>query len=230
MKTAKPAAKKASPRRRAYLKKLALNLGSAMMTLSDPRKSEKKGMKHMQRRRDRGLEEVCKGLVNSIDSKNEKWSHRIRVYWNPRLRTSFGLAYYQDLAIHLNPRLYHISTATMWRCLRHELAHLLAWRNRKTRNLSSDHGWEWKHACAQLGIPNEPAYGYIEPQYQHLFESVTPHRKYHYQCPKCRRLYKRVHPINPKKPRSCKKCCERHNGGVFSAKYRLRLKKVDSKK
>lgn len=230
MKTTKPATKKASPRRRAYLKKLALKLGSAMMTLSDPHKGEKKGMKHMQRRRDRGLEEICKGLVNSIDPKHQKWSKRIRVYWNPRLRTSLGLAYYQELTIHLNPRIYHISTSAMWRCLRHELAHLLAYRNRQTRNLSSDHGWEWKQACSQLGIANEPACGYIAPQYLHLFESPVPHRKYHYQCAKCRRLYKRVQPINPKKPRSCKKCCELHNGGVFTPKFRLRLKRVDIKK
>lgn len=230
MKTAKPAAKKASPRRRAYLKKLALNLGSAMMTLSDPTLSEKKGMKHMQRMRDRGLEEICKGLVNAIDPKHQKWSKRIKVYWNPRLRTSFGLAYYNELCIHLNPRIYHISTATMWRCLRHELAHLLAWRSRKTRYLSSDHGWEWKHACVQLGIPNEPSCGILEQQHQHLFESITRHRKFHYQCPKCRKLCKRVQPINPKKPRACKKCCELHNEGRFSAKYKLRLKRIDAKK
>jgi SprT protein len=230
MKTAKLATKKSGTRHRAYLKKLQLNLGSALLTLSDPRIGEKKGLKHMQRRRDRGLEEVCKGLVNAIDPKNQKWSHRIKVYWNPRLRTTFGMAYYRELTIHLHPNLYHISTATMWRCLRHELAHLLAWRNRKTRDLSSDHGWEWKQACAQLEIPGEPACGTIETQFQHLFKAVQPHRKYHYQCPRCRRLYKRVHPVNPKKPRSCKKCCERHNSGAFSAKFRLRLKKIDVKK
>jgi predicted SprT family Zn-dependent metalloprotease len=213
--------KKPTKQRRAYLRRVKQRVGSAVLTASHP---DVLARKPGQRYRDGVLEEICKGLVTGIDAKYMKWAKRIRVYWNPRLRTTSGLAYYESLTIHLNPKLVYISTAEMLRCLRHELAHLLAWRTRKSRDLSSEHGWEWRHACSLLGIANEEIY--VDSRYFHHFSEVLPHRKYLYQCPKCKVKVARVRIFTHKKYASCEACCKKHNNGKPSPKYRFQLKKI----
>ena len=81
-------------------------------------------------------------------------AHRVRVSWNPRMQTTAGRAWWPDRAIELNPKLKSLAPEELWRTLKHELAHLVAYE-RAGRRHTDAHGPEWRVACADLGIPNE---------------------------------------------------------------------------
>src|SRR5687768_15396855 len=51
---------------------------------------------------------------------------RVRVRWNPRMRSTAGTAFARQTLITLNPRLREFGEKEVDRTLRHELAHLLA--------------------------------------------------------------------------------------------------------
>src|SRR5690242_16708388 len=51
---------------------------------------------------------------------------RVQVRWNPRMRSTAGMAYPTRSLITLNPRLAEFGADEIDRTLRHELAHLLA--------------------------------------------------------------------------------------------------------
>src|SRR6478609_3460924 len=79
----------------------------------------------------------------------------IAVRWNPRMRSTAGLAYPGRSLITLNPRLRAFGEAEVDRTLLHELAHLLA-HDRAGRRRIAPHGPEWRRACRDLGLDSEP--------------------------------------------------------------------------
>ena len=81
-------------------------------------------------------------------------SHKVQVRWNARMRTTAGRAWWPDRLIELNPKLNELSSDEVWRTLKHELAHLVAYERAGRRRIEP-HGAEWRAACADVGIPGE---------------------------------------------------------------------------
>lgn len=137
---------------------------------------------------------------------------KIEVVWNPRMRTTAGRAWWPACRIELNPKLREISEEEIWRTLKHELAHLIAY-HRAGRKRIQPHGIEWKIACADLGIPGE------NTRHTLPFKGRKQKRHYAYTCPACSKKIERVRPF--KRDVACFSCCKSKNGGQFSHKFRL---------
>lgn len=133
------------------------------------------------------------------------------VVWNPRLRTTAGVAKYRQRAIHLNPALLRVDPAEVDRTLKHELAHFVAYQR---HGRVAHHGPEWRRACAELGIPDEDRCHDLE-----LARRRRLPRKFFYQCPSCGVILGRVRPLTS--PSACLTCCRQHHGGRYTARFRL---------
>jgi SprT protein len=144
-------------------------------------------------------------------------SRKVRVTWNPRMRTTAGRAWWPTRLIELNPKLKDISEDAVWRTLKHEFAHLLAYERCGKRKIDP-HGPEWQIACSELGIPGEHACHSLPLKGRKL------KRKYHYVCPACLSIIKRVRPIN--KPLACYSCCKKFNSGTYHERFRLIENKI----
>ena len=79
----------------------------------------------------------------------------VRVEWNARQFSAAGRADCRRKLVSLNPRLREHESEEIERTLRHELAHLVA-RFRAKRRRMTPHGAEWRRACRDLGIGDEP--------------------------------------------------------------------------
>jgi len=134
------------------------------------------------------------------------------VRWNPRLRTTAGLACWRTRTISLNPALIEVSPSEVQRTLRHELAHFLA-QHRAGRHRIAAHGPEWREACRDLGIPRESRCHNLP------FKRARQERKHFYQCRKCNATLARVRPV--KKRVACLKCCRKHNDGNYHEDFRF---------
>jgi predicted SprT family Zn-dependent metalloprotease len=142
----------------------------------------------------------------------EPLARRVRVRWNPRLRTTAGLACASESLITLNPRLIPFGMPEVDRTLRHELAHLLA-RFRAGRRRIEPHGPEWRRACCDLGLPGE----------KRCHELPLPRRrikpKHLYRCRHCQAEVWRVRPFC--RAVACLKCCRTFNRSRYHEKYRF---------
>lgn len=153
------------------------------------------------------LENECRQLLLNLGLTNA--TDLVKVSWNPRLRSTAGYAKYPSWRIELNPRLLAFD-GQVDRTMRHELAHLVAY-HRAGRRRIEPHGREWQEACAQLGIPGEPAHHRLPlPRSQ----MQRPHA---YQCPACQVVVRRVRPF--KRATACLACCRKHAGGHFDARF-----------
>lgn len=159
-------------------------------------------------RHDPLLEDFANQLLKSVGCRHLK----VRVFWNPGLVTTAGLAVWRDRMVVLNPKLLEISAAEVQRTLRHELAHLLA-KHRAGRLRIEAHGEEWHKACVDLGIPNEARCHELP------FKRRRVARKFFYACPDCSAILSRVRPLRRKA--ACIKCCRKHNGGQYSERFRF---------
>ena len=139
-------------------------------------------------------------------------SRRVRVCWNNRMQTTAGRASWPDCVIDLNPRLRELDPEELWRTLKHELAHLVAYE-RCVRRRISPHGPEWQLACRELGIPGE------SPYHELPFPGRTVKRHHVYECRHCRSVIERVRPI--RRAVACYECCRKFNRGVYHDRFRL---------
>lgn len=142
-------------------------------------------------------------------------AHRVRVSWNPRMQTTAGRAWWPDRAIELNPKLKSLAPEELWRTLKHELAHLVAYE-RAGRRHTDAHGPEWRAACADLGIPNE------QPFHTLPFKRRRMKRNYVYVCPHCEVELRRVRPLG--RNVACYACCRKFSQGVYDARFRMLAK------
>lgn len=136
----------------------------------------------------------------------------VRVFWNPRMRTSAGRAFWPARVIELNPVLRGFGDVEIDRTLKHELAHLIAYERAGRRRIPP-HGREWAAACCELGIPGEKACHSLP---------LTPRkqeRKFAYVCTRCFVVVRRVRAL--KKPVACAACCRQYNGGRYDVRFRL---------
>lgn len=134
----------------------------------------------------------------------------ITVVWNNRLQTTAGTACPGNTTIELNPVLQAFGPAQVQRTLKHEAAHLIA-HHRAGRRRIQTHGREWRQACAELGIPGEPAFHELPLPRRQV------NRKYAYRCRACGLTVQRVRPFSPHT--ACYQCCKKHSGGRFHADY-----------
>lgn len=142
-------------------------------------------------------------------------SNRVQVSWNARMQTTAGRAWWPDRVIELNPKLKALPPDELWRTLKHELAHLVAYE-RAGRRRTEPHGPEWRAACVELGIPNE------QPFHTLPFERRRLKRNHVYVCPNCLVELRRVKPLG--RAVACYACCRKFNGGVYDARFRLTAK------
>lgn len=158
--------------------------------------------------RDPILEKLSRQLLSQAGCRDLP----LTVRWNPRLRTTAGLACWQTKTITLNPGLIELSPAEVQRTLRHELAHFLA-QHRAGRKRIPAHGAEWRQACRDLGIPRESRCHDLP------FKRTKMERKYFYACRACGTSLARVRPV--KKRVACLKCCRKHNDGKYDERFRF---------
>ena len=192
---------------------LLLNLGRKVLrnlrlmpTAARPRTKGRGGVKKSGR--EPLLEELSQQLLKAAGCRDLK----VEVHWNPRLRTTAGLACWQKKIISLNPQLKDVSQAEVQRTLRHELAHFLA-QYRAGRRRIAAHGPEWREACRDLGIPRESRCHDLP------FKRRRMERKHFYACRACGTELARVRPL--KRAVACLKCCRKHNGGKYSEQFRF---------
>lgn len=139
-------------------------------------------------------------------------AQQIRVRWNPRLRSTAGRAYRARNLVELNPSLLTVAFDEVDRTLRHELAHLVAYRRARKRRIAP-HGPEWRAACDELGIPGEHRCHTLD------FPRARQRRQFAYVCPHCGREIRRVRRIRVQV--ACYPCCKTHNRGRFSSNFIL---------
>jgi predicted SprT family Zn-dependent metalloprotease len=156
------------------------------------------------------LQELAQSLLRQLG--NDALAKEVRVLWNPRMRSTAGLAYPGKSLILLNPKL-HAFEGELDRTMRHELAHLLAHHRAGKRRISA-HGPEWRQACVDLGLVNETRCHSLPLPKRKIA------RKYAYVCPGCAVVLRRVRPLNRKS--ACLACCRLHNGGKYHDRFRLK--------
>ncbi|MFZ4764394.1 MAG: SprT-like domain-containing protein [Roseimicrobium sp.] len=139
---------------------------------------------------------------------------RLRVVWNPKLRSTAGYAKWPQWVVELNPRLAEFD-GQIERTLKHELAHLIAYARAGRRRIEP-HGIEWRRACADLGIADESA------RHTLPLPRSKQERKYSYACPACGFTVGRVKPF--RRQTACLACCRTHNGGRYDARFKFELK------
>lgn len=139
-------------------------------------------------------------------------ARKVSVSWNPRMQTTAGRAWWPDRTIELNPKLRECEAEELWRTLKHELAHLVAYERCGRRQIDP-HGPEWRAACTDLGIPNEKPYHTLP------FKRRRMKRNHSYICPNCFSTIHRVKPIQ--RTVACYDCCRKFNHGAYHDRFRL---------
>ena len=156
------------------------------------------------------LEKLARELLRSSGS--VALAGRVKVRWNPRMRSTAGMASATKALVTLNPRLVEFGWEEIDRTLRHELAHLLA-QERAGRRRIAPHGREWQRACEALGLADE----------KRCHDLPLPRRnlppRHHYRCPSCTVVIGRVRPLRRKS--ACLACCRRHNRGRYDERFRF---------
>lgn len=142
----------------------------------------------------------------------------VSVGWNSRMRTTAGIAITSRREIWLNPALQEISDAEVEKTLLHELAHLVA-QHRHGRRRIAPHGFEWRQACIDLGIPDE------KRTHQLPFAGRRMKRRYRLRCPGCGEAHERVR--RPRGRIACLACCRNHNGGHYDERFRFLMTELE---
>ncbi len=156
------------------------------------------------------LERLARELLRTAGSAG--LGGRVQVRWNPRMRSTAGMASATKSLVTLNPRLVEFGWEEIDRTLRHELAHLLA-HERAGRRRIAPHGLEWQRACLALGLVDE----------KRCHNLPLPTRRlrptHHYRCPICTIVIGRVRPLRRKS--ACLACCRLHNRGRYDERFRF---------
>lgn len=160
-------------------------------------------------------------VARQLEAEARAWAARLQLpalaagltlRWQPRLRTTAGLASAARSLILLNPRLLAFS-GELARTFLHELAHLVAHARHPRRRLRP-HGPEWRQACRDLGLPGEKRC--------HTLPLAAPRRvarKHLYHCPHCLREVARVRPF--RRAEACLECCRVHARGRYDRRFRF---------
>lgn len=162
--------------------------------------------------RDAALEVQARALLDELGL--HEGVNRLRILWNPKLRSTAGYAKWPQWLIELNPRLHEFE-GQVERTMKHELAHLIAYA-RAGRKRIEPHGPEWRKACADVGIPDESA------RHTLPLPRSKQERKFTYVCPHCGFSVGRVKKF--RRHTACLACCKKHNGGRYDVRFQFVLK------
>ena len=102
---------------------------------------------------DAGLTSWCVEASKSLSL--HELGRKVRVSWNSRMQTTAGRAWWPNRSIELNPKLKECEPEELWRTLKHELAHLVAYERCGRRQIDP-HGPEWQAACIDVSILVRP--------------------------------------------------------------------------
>lgn len=163
--------------------------------------------------RDAALERQARGLLDQVGL--HEGVSRLRVVWNPKLRSTAGYAKWPQWLIELNPRLREFD-GQIERTMKHELAHLIAYA-RAGRKRIEPHGPEWHKACTEIGIPDESA------RHTLPLPRSKQERKFTYVCQHCGFTVARVKKF--RRHTACLACCKKHNRGRYDERFQFVLKK-----
>jgi SprT protein len=155
---------------------------------------------------------LARDLLRQIGVACEELTARVQVRWNPRMRSTAGMAYPARALITLNPRLLTFGNAEIDRTVRHELAHLLA-HHRAGRRRIAPHGHEWKAACRDLGLTDESRCHTLPLPRRQM------NRPHAYRCPSCGITIRRTPPM--RKKAACLACCRMHTRGRYDERFRF---------
>jgi len=161
-------------------------------------------------KQDGGLTAWCEETSNGLAL--PELARKVQVVWNSRMQTTAGRAWWPDRTIELNPKLRDCEAEELWRTLKHELAHLIAYERCGRRHIDP-HGNEWQAACADLGIPGE------KPFHTLPFKRRRMKRNHAYICPNCLCIIHRVRPIQ--RSVACYDCCRKFNRGSYHERFKL---------
>jgi len=161
-------------------------------------------------REDGGLSAWCSEQASGLSLL--RLARKVKVCWNTRMQSTAGRACWPDCVIELNPRLKGIGEDELWRTLRHELAHLVAYE-RSSRRSIAPHGPEWQLACAELGIPGE------QPYHELPLPTRAVRHRHIYVCRHCQTELQRVKPI--RRAVACYDCCRKFNKGYYDDRFRM---------
>jgi hypothetical protein len=150
--------------------------------------------------------------MNRIDAMlfaHEKIRQYNLVGWTFKFNTNkrrLGVCKYGPKKIELS--IYHLkdSDEDVKETILHEIAHAIA-------GFAAKHGPVWKACCIRIGA---------KPQRcgeAHLMQEVPA--KYELICPNCNAV-KKMH-RRPKKERACGKCCNQHNNGIYTERFKYKL-------
>lgn len=159
---------------------------------------------------DPGLTAWCQETAAALGM--HELARKVRVSWNPRMRTTAGRAWWPHRSIEMNPKIKDIADAQIWRTLKHEFAHLVAYERCGRRRIDP-HGPEWRAACAELGIADETTYHTLP------LRSRKMKRSHFYSCPSCLTVIARVRPF--RRAVACYACCRKFSGGIYDNRFRL---------
>ena len=126
-----------------------------------------------------------------------------------RRKRAFGLCDCSRRTIYLSSILTELNgEAEVKDTLLHEVAHALA-------GPEAGHGPAWQEVARSLGAKPKRCYSAEEVR--------QPPGRYLLVCASCNDSTPRYR--KPSKVYACRKCCERYNGGRFSERYRLELRR-----
>lgn len=162
--------------------------------------------------RDATLEAEARELLDQLGL--HEGVAKLRVQWNPKLRSTAGYAKWPQWIIELNPRLREFD-GQIERTMKHELAHLIAYARAGRRRIDP-HGPEWRKACAEIGIPDESA------RHTLPLPRTKQERRFTYTCLHCGFTVGRVRQF--RRHTACLACCRKHNGGRYDARFQFVLK------
>jgi SprT protein len=147
----------------------------------------------------------------------------VAVDWNPRMRSAAGRAFFRKGAIELNPKLQSLPDGQreeeIRRTFLHELAHLVSHARAQGRRIEP-HGFEWRQACADLGIPDEARCHQLD------FGARRHARRYVYVCGHCETVVRRARRLT--REVACYACCMAHSEGRYDPRFRLVERPFDS--
>jgi predicted SprT family Zn-dependent metalloprotease len=197
------------------------------------------------RKRDRALELQARELLRQRGA--EELARKVRVEWNPRLKTCAGRADYREKLISLNPLLLGDQLArtepgeAKLECNKHSsLAGSIPKRSQRRAVVNDEIERTLRHELAHLLAQWRAGRRRIAPHGSewrqacrdlgiadearcHNLPFVTKaySRRYIYRCPNCKEEFPRVRRI--RRAIACLACCRKHNGGDFDPRFRLRL-------
>jgi SprT protein len=199
---------------------------------------------HLRASRDVDLESQARDLLRSLGV--DELTRKIRVEWNPRLKTCAGRANYREKLISLSPLLLNFDDRLT---LNEPVTEKLDRLNRSSLPRTASESQRDGTVCDEIDRTLRHELAHLLAQFRVGRRRIAPHGKewrqacrdlgiadearchnlpfapksfpprFVYRCPNCKEEFPRVRRI--RRAIACLACCQKHNGGDFDARFRL---------